>query len=93
MQVAVGFTRSLRGLVLRSEAQLNEWIADAKRWISAMHQSAEEDHWPQNDKACHHYGGCPYRDVCARSPGARSLPLGQDFTRRVWDPTVARGDV
>ena len=93
MQVAVGFTRSLRGLVLRSEAQLNEWIADAKRWIGVMHQAAEADHWPQNDKACHHYGGCPYRGVCGRSPGARSVVLEQDFTRRVWDPTIARGDV
>ena len=93
MQIAAGFTRSLRGLVNRSNSQLNEWLAEAGWWTRQMSDCAERADWPQNDKNCHMYGGCQFRSVCSRSPGARQIELDQHFTKRVWDPTVARGDI
>lgn len=93
MQIAVGFTRVQRGLVHRTEAQLDEWLGDVGYWLGEMNDAAEAGVWPQNDKSCHHYGGCQFRQVCSRPPGARRQILASDFTRRVWDPTRARGDV
>lgn len=56
--------------------------------------------WPMNDKSCLQYssgdgsrGGCQYRSVCSRTPGARAGWLKSEFIRRVWDPQQRRGDV
>jgi hypothetical protein len=93
IQVATGFSRMLRGLVQRTPASLDEWLAEVGYWLVEMSDCAEAGVWPQNDRSCHHYGGCQFRGVCARSPGARQLVLDSDFTQRVWDPLVHRGDV
>lgn len=92
-QIAVDFSRFERQLIIRSEAQVDEWLVDSIHWISQMGQAAEQSYWPQNDKACHHYGGCPYRPVCSRPPSARSKWLEVDYVRSTWDPAIARGDV
>lgn len=49
--------------------------------------------YPMNDTACNNYGGCPFREVCSRTPGARQTWLDANYTRRVWDPLQRRGDV
>jgi hypothetical protein len=92
-QVAVSFSRFERGLVQRTQAQLDEWLVDTGSWLRTMDTAAQTGHWPQNDKACHHYGGCQFRPVCSRPPAAREQWLQADYVRRVWDPLILRGDV
>lgn len=92
-QVAVTFSRFERGYSPRTKDQLDEWYADLAYWFSAATHFAEASHWPQNDKACGNYGGCPFRSICAKSPSTRDQWLASGFARRVWDPLQVRGDV
>lgn len=93
IQVAVGFSRFQRGLVPRKKDQIEEWYVDATYWIGQMNYWAQEQFWPQNDKSCDLYGGCPFRPVCARPKGARRQWLELDYKKRVWDPLQRRGDI
>ena len=89
-QVAVGFTRYARGFTYRSDAQLVEWLADTRRWLGLEAQYATDGYWPMNDKSCHHYGGCPFRRVCSKSPEVRQMFLESDFKREPWNPLEVR---
>jgi len=93
IQVAATFSRFERQMIPRSEAQIEEWLSDTFMWLDLMGQMAESNRWPMNDKACHHYGGCPYRPVCSRAPSARQTWLEADYIHSIWDPTRIRGDV
>jgi len=89
-QIAVGFTRFQRGFTYRTEAQLNEWLADAKVWFAQAEAFAEAGHWPMNDKACGLFGGCVFRKVWSKSPDVRQTFLESDFERKPWNPLVPR---
>lgn len=93
MQVIVSETRFQRGFVERTSAQLDEWLDSTHYWVGQMEQCAETQSWPQNDKSCDLYGGCPFRSVCAKSPDSRQIWLDTEFKKRIWDPTVKRGDI
>ena len=90
VQVAVGFSRFARGFTHRSESQLEEWLTNTKTWLYSAEQYATEGFWPMNDKACHHYGGCVFRQVCSKSPEVREKFLESDFERRPWNPLAVR---
>ena len=90
IQIGVNFVRSRRVLVPRPKAVVEEWHQDLGWKIAALERAAEAQYWPMDDRACGLYGGCKYRAVCARPPGARQQWLEADFTRRVWDPLQAR---
>ena len=89
-QVAVGFSRFRRGLIARTEAQLEEWLRSLRVLLRQAEGYARENFWPQNDKACFR---CAFRSVCGRTPQVRESILASEFTKRHWDPTVARGDI
>lgn len=89
-QIAVGFTRFSRGFTHRTEAQLEEWLHDTKYWFSIARSYATNGHWPQNDKACHLYGGCVFRKVCSKSPEVRETFLESDFHHEPWNPLIPR---
>lgn len=89
-QVAVTFSRFQRGLVKRTDEQLEEWFEDLKVLLRWAEVAAETNHYPLNDKACFR---CDFRAICARSPQVREKWLEATFMRRVWDPLVARGDI
>lgn len=90
VQVAVGFSRFARGLVQRTEAQLEEWLAGLRVLLGQAESYAKANFWPQNDKACFR---CSFRQVCARSPSVREQWLKADYVQKIWDPLVTRGDV
>lgn len=92
-QIGVNFTRFATSQAPRPAAVLDEWFADTERWIKLAKSYAEENHWPQNDRACDRFGGCPYRSVCAVSPSHRQAWLEQDFVRSHWNPLDMRGDI
>lgn len=89
-QVLVNSTRFQRGMVQRTKAQLEEWIKDTQVWLHRAEDYAKEMYWPANDTACHHYGGCDFKDICNKDPAVRERFLKTHFKKRVWDPTKER---
>jgi hypothetical protein len=92
-QIAVGFSRFERGITLRTDDQLEEWLNDSLLFIARAQYDAEKEHWPINDLACSMYGGCPFREVCAATPEIRPAILETHFVRKFWDPLQVRGDI
>lgn len=99
IQVGANFARFARYEAPRSEAQCEEWLEDFRILMGQAAQYAAAGRWPMNDKSCGNYaselnpGGCPFREVCSRTPSARQLWLESAFTRRVWDPLQVRGEI
>lgn len=89
-QTAVTFTRFGRGFATRPDAVLEEWTEDLQDWISLAKLYATRRRWPQNDKSCHNYGGCEFREFCGKVPTLRTAFMETNFNRRIWDPLVPR---
>ena len=89
-QVAVTFSRFARGIVARSADQLDEWYGELGTWLEHATSYAQANHWPQNDKSCFR---CSFRAICARPPSVRKQWLEADFIKRLWDPSISRGDI
>lgn len=89
-QIAVGFSRFVRSFVFKTADQIDEWMKDLKIWLRLAEQYAEANYWPMNDKSCHKYGGCPFREICSKSPSVRDKFLESNFERKVWNPLVPR---
>jgi len=92
VQIAVGFSRPVRGITYRTNDQLEEWLGDTQRWLRAAARYAEEAFWPMNDTACGMYGGCRFREVCSKSPSVRQRWLESNFTQENerWNPLKPR---
>jgi PD-(D/E)XK nuclease superfamily protein len=89
-QVAVGFTRFGRAITTRTDAQLEEWLEDFRDWTFLAARYADRNHWPMNDKSCHKYGGCPFRDVCSHDKAVRHQFLETHFEINRWNPLEDR---
>ena len=99
-QIAVGFTRFERGMTYRTPAQLEEWLDDTRAYVNmaqamgeGMVHFAESERyraWPMNDKSCHKYGGCVFRDICSKDAHVRQIFLDSDFVREPWNPLIPR---
>ena len=89
-QIAVGFSRFVRAFVFKTPDHIDEWMKDLHIWLRQAEQYAEAGYWPQNDKSCHKYGGCPFRGICSKSPQVRDKFLESNFERREWNPLVPR---
>lgn len=83
-----------RGFAYRTEDQLTEWLADLRYFLREAEDFATANYWPQNDTACTKYGGCPFKEVCAKSPQVRDTYLAADFDRtdlnQAWNPFFER---
>jgi hypothetical protein len=89
-QIAVGFTKFERGFTFRTPEQSTEWLHDAEYHIKRTWEAAEQG-WPMNDASCGLYGGCPYIDVCSKSPQVRPDFLeGGGFEKRDYNPLAVR---
>lgn len=89
-QIAVGFSRFGRLPAHRTDDQIDEWFSDLQYWLVLAEGCAKANNWPMNDTACHHYGGCDFKDICSKSPAVRKQFLDSNFETRVWDPTIPR---
>lgn len=92
-QILVSGTRFKRGVVMRDDAQLNEWMDDIGIYVNHAVSYAKECYWPMNDKSCGNFGGCPFQMICGKSPLVREQWLESAFYKRVWDPLQVRGDI
>ena len=68
-----------RGFAYRTEEQLTEWLADLRYYLREAEDFATAGYWPQNDTACTKYGGCPFKEVCSKSPAIRPTLLKASF--------------
>lgn len=91
-QVAVTFSRFQRGIISRTEPQLQEWLDDAHMWFEQAYEFARRGRWPMNDKSCSNYGGCPYQALCTKSPLVRA-DWTRGFAPVLWNPLQVRGDI
>lgn len=91
-QIGVTFTRFGRGFANRTPDQLQEWLQETMDWIKLAEFFAEHGRWPRNDKSCHHYAGCAFREVCGKDAAVRPAYLSADFTqdKANWDPMQPR---
>jgi hypothetical protein len=89
-QIAVGFSRFVRSFVFKTQDQIDEWMKDLRFWLWQATIFADREYWPQNDKSCHKFGGCVFREICSRSPSVRDKFLESSFTRREWNPLIPR---
>jgi hypothetical protein len=90
-QIAVGFSRFERGFVSRTQEQISEWIDGTFYTIELAHRAVREQYFPMNLSACGNYGGCPYRELCARTPAIRESFLLSNFQiNEPWEPSVPR---
>jgi hypothetical protein len=85
------FTEQARGMTYRTEEQLEEWMGDLEMWLNTAEFYATSGRWPKNEESCHHWGGCPFRDVCASTPAVRDTMLQSDFEKgEIWNPLKPR---
>jgi hypothetical protein len=89
-QIAVGFSAFQRGITTRSKGLLDEWMRDTEVWLDSSVRFADKGFWPMNDKSCHNYGGCPFRQVCNKDPMVRDSFLKTNFEILRWNPLQPR---
>jgi hypothetical protein len=92
VQIAVTFSRFMRGTVYRHDSQLDEWYQDFQSWLGQAYSYAIAQHWPMNEASCGNYGGCQFREVCSKPPNVRDKWKVNLMQKRVWDPTIPRGN-
>jgi len=90
VQVAVGFSAFSRGITMRSEGQLDEWLDDTFLTLETARRYAELQHWPMNEMSCNNYGGCAFKNICSKDPAVREIFLKNDFEIRKWNPLETR---
>lgn len=93
MQIAAGFSAFERGIVKRTDLQLEEWLKDARYWIGQNELFVSQNHWPMNDTSCNDYGGCAFRKICSKDSRVRQQYLNSDYRVEKWDPLKVRGDI
>lgn len=89
-QLAVGFARFHRGMIMKGQGILNEWVNDLETWLRVAEGYAKANSWPMNDTACGNYGGCEFQPVCSADPSVREMLLKNDFDKKIWNPLQAR---
>lgn len=90
-QIAVGFSRFLRGFTFRDDAKLDEWYTSAMFTIGLARQATAKGTFPMNPSSCSKYSGCEFRKVCSKSPHVREQFLLADFKKSErWDPLKRR---
>lgn len=94
IQILVDSTKFERGITYRTKDQLDEWLTELRGWFELALAYATTDFWPANDTACDKFGGCKFRDICAKSPSVRQTFLESDFIQlpenERWNPLKPR---
>jgi hypothetical protein len=80
-EVKVGFTRFGRHTTFRTPAQIEEWYVETSQILRRAQQDTADGYFPRNTTACTMYGGCPYRNICSKSPEHREKFLPASFTK------------
>lgn len=83
-----------RGFTYRTQGQLEEWLDDLQTTLSLAETYATNNYWPMNDTSCDKFGGCKFREICARDPHVRPAVLKSNFDKlppdQIWNPLKHR---
>jgi len=90
IQLGVNFTRFARMPISFSPEEIDEYIQSLQYWIRQAMNACEENIFPSNEESCDKYGGCAFRDICAKPPARREAFLKGNFTTQLWDPLKRR---
>ncbi len=72
-------------LTMRSQWQIDAWLAALQRTVREMIVCWQNDEWPQVfNAACNLYGGCPNRLLCSHSDPEAWMQ--GNYRTHVWDP-------
>lgn len=100
-QVMIDASYFERGFTFRNDDKTEEWLLDLRIKLEENEHYAALDHWPMNDRHCNSYRseatasiGCPFREVCSRSPRMREPFLKTHFNKlseeQRWNPLKPR---
>lgn len=89
-QIGTSFTRFERGWISRTQDQLDEWFDSTLETIDRTQQACRKEKFPMNLSACGNYGGCPFRELCSRTPSLRESYIRGGFKPKKWDPLERR---
>lgn len=90
VQLGVTFSRFQRFIIPFSEHDAEEFITSTEHWVKIASQLHSSDYYPPNEESCDKWGGCVFRDICARPKHERQRMLDSNFTRYTWDPRKSR---
>lgn len=102
MQVLKTRTEFARGVIHRTENQIDEWRDGAVQHIELASEcgarAASEKtvldqarHYPMNPRACHaRFGACTFASICGRDPSVREAFLETEFAVEPWNPLQPR---
>lgn len=100
-QILIDASSFVRGFTFRNDDKTEEWLEDLRLLLEQNERYAEADYWPMNDRHCNSYRseatgsiGCPFREVCSRSPRMREMYLNTHFNKLEesarWNPLKPR---
>ena len=89
-QVGMNFVNFGRRIAPANEAHLDEWLEDTMYYIKQTESNVAEGYFPRNTESCTKYSGCPFINVCFRSPYLREKILEEDFHVDRWNPLENR---
>ena len=91
IQIGVNLTEFGRDITHRHMAQMDEFLESIYQWRKFAEICTETNNWPMNETSCGNYGGCEFRDICARSPQVRERFLKTWFVKgERWNPLRPR---
>jgi len=87
-QIAVTFSRFMRGAIQRTDGQLAEWFQGVAVLLRQAEEYARNSFWPQNEKSCGNYGGCEFRQICSNPPESAGATTSESSPMRfAWNST------
>lgn len=87
IQIAKGFTRSVRSPVHRTKAQLDDWLSDLSYYLNMAERFVDWDHFPMNDKSCFL---CHFKSICSKDRSVQPAFLSAEFEKSFWNPAKSR---
>jgi len=90
VQVQVNGVNFHRHLLQTSPARREDFMNDLEAWLRTATFYAEQGHYPQNESACTHYGGCQFLPICTKPKVQHEMYLRTYFQQKTWDPVDPR---
>ena len=84
--ILVGGTNFERGIIYRTQEQLDEWVENLKPYLE------RQTEYTMNEASCiTRYGPCEFLDICSRTPQVRKRFLEASFVQEEpWNPLLPR---
>lgn len=90
-QLMIGGAAFNQGFSNRNKRHLDEFLQSVFSYRKVAEFYTAQGFFPMNENSCGNYGGCAFREICAKSPQVREAFLRTDFTQdKPWNPLEPR---